>query len=165
MAVIREVVVGGVVGHLVTAALEKMVAETRESGMVHVLSYQHKNPDLESIPFVSVYSEEDDTARGKVNWVPAVFPELGLHYWSPERVIVLSDDNPEEKPFSTRRIVGLVIMRHPDTGPFRPVYDYVRRMKVVLEYGYAENGNICKFDATVSDFVPVTEEDMALSKV
>lgn len=164
MAAIREVVIGGVAGHMVAAVMEKMIVDTREAGLKHVLGYQHKHPGLEQIPFVDVYSE-DDTARGKVNWVPAVFPEQGFHCWSIERVVVFSDDNPEERPGSTRRVVGMVIVRHPDTGPSRPAYDRVQRFKVELQYAYAENGNTYTFDATVTDFKPVADEDMALSQV
>ena len=160
----REVVIGGVAGHMIAAVMEKMIADIREAGIKYVLSYQHKSSDLEQTRFVDVYSEEDDTARWKFG-EDAAFPEAGLHYWTPERVIVLSDDNPEQRPGSTRRVVGLVVIRHPDTGPFRPVYDQVRRMKVVLEYGYAENGNAYRFNATVSDFETVGVEDAALSQV
>jgi hypothetical protein len=167
MAVIREVVVGGVAGHMVTAVMEKMIANIRESAIEDMLNYQHRASDIEEAPFFGVYSAPSlgEGTPARINRSLSAHPETNLHYCAVERVIVLSDDNPEEKPFSTRRVVGLVIMRHPDTGPFRPKYDQVQRFKVELQYGYAPNGNTYQFDTTVTDFKPVTEEDTALSQV
>ena len=56
-------------------------------------------------------------------------------------------------------------MRYPDTGPFRPANDMVRRYKVVLSYSYAENRNTWPSNPEVTDFEPVTDEDAALSQV
>lgn len=167
MAAVREVEIGGLAGHLVMAVIEKMIADTREATLEEMLSYQHRAPDLQEAKFFEVYSAPSlgEETPARISRSRAARPETGLRYWSVERAIVLSDDNPEERPNSTRRVVGMVIMRYPDTGPFRPKDDMVRRYKVVLRYSYAENRNTWSSDPEVTDFEPVAEEDTALSQV
>lgn len=172
MGRIRDVAVGGVAGHMVMAVVEKMIAESRRHAIEHVTTYSHRDQNIDQIPFVKVYEDsgEGEETRGRINWNPAVYPEAGLHYWQIDRVIVQSDDNPEEKPGSTRRVVGLVFVRYPDSGPFRTGDGHgpngsMRKFKVVLEYGYAENRNTYKFDSRVSDFKEPDPEDVALATV
>lgn len=130
---LREVVLGGVMGELVTAACAWLVGEARISNIVGVNSYQHKQREADTVPFLAVYSDDSDIA-GKAagyiynNW--AIYPERMLEWWSLERVIVTENSRHYAK--------GIVIFRGPEGQALR--------VRVEIEKHFASNGNCFKVE-------------------
>ena len=160
--IVREVVIGGIAGHLVSAVYRHLVDGIRKGAIEHALTYSHAATDIREIPFMGVYSDRDLISKVGLD---SAYPERSLPFWSVERVVIVTDDNPTEVPNHSRSIVGLVVMRHPDMGPSRPQRDVVRRFKVILNAHYADNGNTFVWEAEVSIFNPMPQEDLQLAQV
>lgn len=138
MAAIREVVIGGVAAELQSFVMAHLVAETRRHALERCRTYNHKRPALHTVPFDEIYSEDKETrqqAIGKATLsMDAVVPEEGLYWNSVERVIVLTDDNPNSEPERYRPVSGIVMVR--------PSHGKLRRFNVVLKWWIASNGNV-----------------------
>lgn len=176
MAKVREVVVGGVAGWMASAVMTRMLKAARQAAICHCSNYQHKQGPADTIPFMDVYAHlkgfnqsatdafaDRQTARdalGVINWNCAIYPETQILGWQTERILVLLDTNPHEEPSSEREIIGLVLVRYPDSGPFRPAYDTTARYAVRIHLGYAENRNTYRMDSYAEICDRLSDEDI-----
>jgi len=153
MAALRDVEVGGVAASLVGFVMAHLVAETRRNALERCRTYHHRRPELHTVPFDDVYSDNKETRKKAIGQgtlsMDAVVPEQWLHWTSVERIIVLSDNNPQQEPEQYRYVAGIVLMR--------PSHGKLRRFNATLTWWIASNGNV-NFLPAKSEIWEVEEE-------
>lgn len=154
---IREVVLGGIAGQMLIAAYNWLVGRKRQYGLEQ--GARHEPEDAE-MSLSAIFAEGG--VAGKHYAAMVAYPELCFYMMSVERVIVLSDTNPEMKP-GTRKVVGLVILRCEDGGPWHRDTG-AWRLKATLEAAYADNGNTFRHVWTVEPLKVPAREDIELSE-
>lgn len=168
MAKVSETVIGQTNSEAIVAVYAHIIKGVRKQGVDHVVTYQHQHAELEKLPFIEVYSydeEKEKHAATVINWNPAVRPEDFLTQWSVDRVIIQSDQRTPrgegESLVTYRKVIALVIVRWHgamnETG--------VLRYKVELEYSYnwLDRGGLYK--NSVEAFNGVDQNDIELTQL
>lgn len=101
---------GDIVGEIITAACAHIVEVVRTREVASVNSYQHKQREVDTVPFLDVYSKNHSVAgiaQGYVYNQHAVYPEMVLRCFSFERMIVKEHARTSSREF----VKALVIFR------------------------------------------------------
>lgn len=111
----REVVIGGELGQIISAAHSALVTDARQSAMSAIGRLPEANRDYLTQRFTlgeaySLEPRQQEIARTVIEFPKALFPEEELGEWSVERGEVTIDSNPKGQP-GERRIEGVVLFR------------------------------------------------------
>ena len=147
MAAVREIKIGGIAGEIANYANVHLIQGTRKRTIEDIRTYNHKQPEADTVPFLDVYSEDRELANksadclGSLN---AIYPENVLQYAIPEQIFVTEEYRTKSRHFAK----GLVLLRTES--------EQVIRLWVEIDKKYAENGNHYHTDRSCW---PVSEEE------
>jgi hypothetical protein len=130
---------------LVSAVYEEIASRTRESEIRQAMTYQHRDPELDTVPFMSVYRWSQEAGL-KITPILGAEPEKEFRLWQIEKVrnVKVKDVRDPETGCWERHTSGVVIARLHYNPPI------VQRLIVVRLDFYASNGNRYKHEVQVT---------------
>ena len=133
---VREVVIGGYLAELVSAAYEYIVEDTRKRAIKSAEAYQHRPAGFHTVPFAEIYSEDADVAaaaRHEIYSMTPITPEMELTSYMLERAIQFNTVDLSVEGIHS--LNGLIIFRRRGYG------DGARKIRLSIQYGVHSNGN------------------------
>ncbi len=139
-APIREIVIGGMTGDIVSAAYAHIVKDIRQRNITDINEHHEDTyqEGVDTVPLLDIYSDDAEVANKAAGYFIynsfAIFPEMCLKDWSLEKVIITE----ETKINSQHSAKGLVLLRCTNNRTMR--------LWVEVKKHFTEDGDIFKID-------------------